>query len=124
MQSGLNSEIQARYAAMQAVSGSTFLAALLCAAASHYFFSPGIVFAGGSLLAGAFIFFAWLFATKKKTALAAVFALLAVATFLGSVTLELRSSLPYLLATGLSRSALSLFGLVGLVKWHQGSRLP
>ena len=109
---------------MQAVSGSTFLVALLCALASHYFLSPGIVFAVGSLLAGTFIFIAWLSATKKKTTPAAVFALLAVATFLGSVAAELRSSLPYLLATGLSHSALALFGLVGLAKWHQRLRLP
>ena len=56
MHPSTQSEVQARFRAMQAVAGGTFLVALACAIASHHFLRPSLAFAAGSLIAGALVF--------------------------------------------------------------------
>ena len=117
-------EVEARFRAMEGVAGSTFLAALVCAIASHYFLRPSLTFAVGSLFAGALVFLAWLSATKAKSLQTVVFAALAVVASLGSIVLALNSALPVILAAGLSHLGVALFGLMALAKWQQSAGRP
>jgi hypothetical protein len=119
MHPNLQSESQARFAAMQSVAGTTFLAALLCTLASHYFFVPARVFAVGSLLTGLLLFVAWLLSVRGKTSRAGIFVALALVALLGSLATEPGSSLAAIMATGLSHIAVTLFDLISLAKWRQ-----
>ncbi len=119
MQVSIKAERQARFAAMQSIAGVTFLAAAVCALASHYFFSHALWFAVGSLLAGVFVFLAWQSAMKEQVSRSAVFAILGLTVALGSLATALDGSLPVAMATGLSHVAAALFGLISLSKWRQ-----
>ena len=119
MQASIKAERQARFAAMQSVAGSTFLAALVCAFASHYFFNPALWFAVGCLVAGTLVFMAWRSALKEQGSRPVVFAGLGLTVALASLAPVLGDNLAVIMATGLSHIAVTLFGLISLSKWRQ-----
>lgn len=121
MHPNTHTDVHSKYKAMQAVSGSAFVASLICSLAAHYILKPSLVFATGSLIAGVLIYLAWMSAMRGRALQTATSAALAVIVGLGSTFRELDSSLEVILAGGLSHLGVSLFGLTAFTRRQQSA---